>query len=378
MENNTEKNKILEYTITEAVDVALFSTPVILVPPATKREKIRTGKHLTDNILSYDNPDKTETVFSDLDLETLAEIKNDKPELYINGNRRIDLSPVYNKIRLALENLLHKKSNTSATNNVPDNPDNYYMGNMPPHVVLTANGERICYPRIRVTGHEIVKEITGSSYYSGAEYNLYMGKFKEFSDEKYLTTLKKKRREAVLVRGKKKTYKTFIDRRDKYQSLYVWEKVSTGLTEQQDRELDKSENILGEKGGEYIITYNPLFRQDIDKIFIERDLDIIKRKNEVLANKRQVSRAVDLLIEEIQRAHSNHKKNKYIYSINTDRLPKKLQLDKYMKEGRKKLVQKEIEKAKEAVIKLGLVKDIKEIIGKNGQSVTVFYLNENY
>jgi hypothetical protein len=132
-------------------------------------------------------------------------------------------------------------------------------------------------------------------------------------------------------------------------------------------------NIEESKKTSFIITLHPIFRRQIDSKFISYPEDINKRTLIAYGNS-NISDITIKLREDLMRALSD---KHYDYEIYQDRLYWKVG-EKYMRQSRKSLVKKFLNKAIETIKKLGLLESYDIITGETGEPKYLFKLNKNF
>ena len=125
---------------------------------------------------------------------------------------------------------------------------------------------------------------------------------------------------------------------------------------------------MREKKAEIIIQLNPIFIDQIDSKFIEYPTDINRITSIAAGGANKVTESISALRDYFLRAISNNKKKEITTtSINYDKLPYILGLDKYVKEGRRSLINVRIQQAIDASINMGIIAAYKEEIGAENQ-----------
>lgn len=232
-----------------------------------------------------------------------------------------------------------------------------YMGNLPAEIVDYGGREQKA-PKLGVSLHEIAVE-TYQENYSGRELELLVETLTGLSERRFLISYRR-------LRADQK-----YDIIEEYQPLIKLYGVYQGVSEK-----DATSKAYRKKG-EFALALNPVFVDQIDTKFIEFPVDIDRRTMiaaEALNNRypEAVNRLRDYLIRAIQAGSTD------TTEMNEDKLPYQLGLEKYIHEGRRKLIKQNTEKAFKAVTALGLVTKIDRIKGAEGQWKYAFHLNRDW
>jgi len=329
-------------------------TPEVKLPIA----KHKVSEHYINSKLqhSYGKNSHQLSLFDALQPETkrgdITPFEPYKNETIVEGIR---LTTREDSTMNAIIRLLKKKS----TGN------NNYTGNLPAEKV-NLGGKEYNAPQIGASLHEIAVEVYEQNY-SGRDLELLRETLTTLDEKRFLITYKK-----LNPDGKTKTIVEHYSPLIKVYGLYR----DVSQTEEQSKSYRKR--------GELAIALNPVLIDQIDTNFIEYPIDIDRRT--ILAaealNGRYppaVIRLRDFLIREIShqnRSLENNKKGKNgTAEVNEEKLPYVLGLERYISEGRRKLIKQNTEKAFKAVTALGLVSKIDRVIGAEGQYKYVFCLN---
>ena len=350
-----------------------FTAPALIprgrtdIPEPERKETRRISGHFYDQKLKYNEPENLQyNIFDSLLPETKEKINENNITTIVEG---IKLSPAEDKLINSIWNLLQRKSNTKIDEkNKPAEPDRFYRGNLPPAKSLYG-GETINIPMLRITPHELYTEYTGSKDYGGYEIETIKKLLNSLKRRDYLIKYKAHRFEK---RGKK--FERVIDRIEEYQPLLRIIKYYEGLTEDEDKQLDKDNNLINERG-EIIIKLNAIFVHQLDTKFIIEPTDLDKRTEIASGGAKRVTDAIIKLRGQLIRKLSA---GESYYLIDEDRLPYILGLDNYIKESRKKLIKEREEESINAVINLGLVLEVKRETGKKYQPQLRFILNPDF
>lgn len=322
-------------------------------PQKAKGGRFRKAGHLTDEILKYNYPrDASDQLrlFDSLEDSTLRALEenNVSVQSVVLG---IKLTKSENKIVDILSKLNHERSQ-----NTDPSQENYYTGNKEGGIIIYS-GKRHIAPTLFFTLYELTKEYKGGGRVGGKE----MDNVREI-----LQGLSKK---PFLLKYTETTYAKDGSRKENkieaFRSLFDIDKISQTRYSKDNIEESHKEEI--------IIVLNPIFRRQIDSKFIYYPEDIIQR-TEIAYGHSKVSEITLTLREYLMREHT-HKR--YTPEISQDRLHWMLH-EKWMRESRKKEVEKGTKKALETMINLGLLKRYEVTKNKAGEPKIVFYLNKEW
>ena len=335
-------------------------------------EKIRQSGHYVDQKLKHNKPSDVQlNIFDTLEAKTIDKINkiNNEDDKTIMIPEGIKLTVAEDKLMNTLLNKLYEKSNVKVNNkNRPDEPDKFYKGNIPAEA-KKYGGKVITPARIRLTAHELFTELTGTKEYSGQEIQYYNNILSSLRDKNFLIIYKRYREEKNGNRTETK-----IDRIEEYQPILKIDKYYESLTEKEDRDLDLKDSLTNVKG-DIIITFNPIITDQINVKWVSYPKDINERTEKASGGAYKVTKAIINLRDFLLRAISN--KN-YTITIDKENMPYLLGLDKYIKEGRKKLINKRIEESIRAVINLGLAIEVTDTKGVRYQPQYRFTLNSDF
>ena len=344
--------------------VAIETSPLEVIG----KEKIRVSGHYIDQKLKYATSRQEQLdLFEILETETLETI----PETEISTTAiGIPLTPTQDKFIQSCLNLLYKKSNTNIDQkNSPAEPDKFYRGNLP-----TAQRKEdkldTTIPALVITPHELYKEYAQSNDYSGETINIVQRTQEELTQKRWLIVYKRKRKERS-----GNNFVTKTDKVEEYQSLLRLIKYSVGLTENEDKLLDKNPSRIINEKTKFVIYLHPIFVDQLETKFILTPPDISKRTEIASGGAHRVTEAIISLRDYLLRALSN--KN-YDIRIDKSKLPEILKLQAYIESGRRKLIAQKVANSIKAVINLGLVTEVNEIYGKNKQPQYQFILNKDF
>lgn len=360
-----KKKKIIKAL--EPDSIFPFTPYTHTIPEQERKETRRISGHFYDQKLKYNEPENLQyNIFDSLLPETKEKINENNITTIVEG---IKLSPAEDKLINSIWNLLQRKSNTKIDEkNKPAEPDKFYRGNLPPAKSLYG-GETLSIPMLRITPHELYTEYTGSKDYGGKEIEIVKKLLNSLKRRDYLIKYKAHRFEK---RGKK--FEEVIDRVEEYQPLLRIIKYYEGLTKDEDKQLDKDNNLINDRG-EIIIKLNAIFVHQLDTKFIIEPTDLDKRTEIASGGANRVTDAIIRLRGQLIRKLSA---GESYYLIDEDRLPYILGLDNYIKESRKKLIKEREEESINAVINLGLVLEVKRETGKKYQPQLKFILNPDF
>ena len=287
-----------------------------------------------------------------------------KDEVLVEG---IKISPAEDRLLMAIVKMLWIKSTKDKNGNL------IKAGNLPAHTDMYG-GENTEFPALRFTPAELYKEYTGNPEYSGAEVQYIKDTISKLEERKFLIVYKRKYRQQN-AKGKEEHREQRIE---EYMSLLRIVRYFD-LTKEEAAKIDKGDRDLKEKKGEIIVILNPIFTDQIDTKFIEYPADINKRTAIAAGGARKVTQSINNLRDHLLRAvSSNRGKGVAATEVNADKLPFLLGLDNYVRDSRKKLVADNIKKAVETVVNMGLVQEVKETKGAQGQDKYIFLLNLEY
>ena len=340
--------------------VAIETSPLEVVG----KEKIRVSGHYIDQKLKYA---KQLDLFEILETETLETIPETETSTTVIG---IPLTPTQDKFIQSCLNLLYKKSNTNIDQkNNPAEPDKFYRGNLPTTQRRDLNMDKKT-PAIIITPHELYKEYAQSNDYSGETINIVQRTQEELTQKRWLMVYKRKRKEQS-----GNSFVTKTDKVEEYQPLLRLIKYSVGLTENEDKRLDKNPSRMINEKTKFVIYLHPIFVDQLETKFILTPPDISKRTEIASGGAHKVTEAINCLRDYLLRALSN---KTYKVVIDKSKLPEILRLQGYIKNGRKKLITQRVENSIQAVKNLGLATEVNEIYGKNQQPQYQFILNKDF
>lgn len=324
----------------------------------TTTETFRVSGHLTDQKLTrkeHHNPSPK--------LQEIIEVG--KWEIMTKQGLTNLSAAQYNAVN-ALALLLYK--NSESTN---PSSENFYNGNVAP-TVIEYNGTQQISPRIRITESEYCRAYTGKDNYSGAEQRDAKNALKELSLHQRLIIYERKNRIKI---GEK--YEDRYDRAETYKPLVEITELFANLTTTERKLIDKGTKTVREKRKELLLTLHPIFKDQINTKFIKHPIDLNNRIKIAAKKHGKATSSTHLLIDYLHREHDNARLNP---PINEENLIQQLGLEKYEREGRKKLLREHIEKDIQIAINIGLVLSYEITTSKsdkNGRKY-IFYLNKDY
>jgi hypothetical protein len=319
-----------------------------------KKTKFKQSGHYIDQKLkhNYDTEVKNQPAVID---KINPSLKSKLPEkVMVEG---IKISQAEDKLMNAILKLLQDKSS------------NDYLGNLPAHKSIYG-GESKEYPMLRFTPAELYREYTGG-YYSGRDVEIIKETLVKLEARSFLIVYERHRE---VNNGLRK--ETVVDRVEDYQPLVKVKTFFEGLTKEEHEKITKGDKETREKKAEIIIQLNPIFIDQIDSKFIEYPTDINRITSIAAGGANKVTESICALRDYFLRAISNNKNKAITHtSINYDKMPYILGLEKYVKEGRRSLINIRIQQAIEASLNIGLITEWKESIGAENQKKYDFTLN---
>lgn len=322
-----------------------------------KKPKFKQSGHYIDQKLkhSYDSEVKNQPAVID---KISAQLKSRIPDkIMVEG---IKISQAEDKLMNAILKLLQDKSSSDLLGNLPAQKSLY-------------GGESRDYPMLRFTPAELYREYTGG-YYSGRDVEIIKETLVKLEARSFLIVYERHRE----VRSGLRT-ETVIDRVEDYQPLVKIKTFFEGLTKEEHDKISKGDKEMREKKAEIIIQLNPIFIDQIDSKFIEYPTDINRITSIAAGGANKVTESICALRDYFLRSISNNKSKNITYtSINYDKMPYILGLDKYIKEGRRSLINVRIKQAIEAALNIGVITEYKEVIGAENQKKFDFTLNLDF
>ncbi len=353
-------------TITLDLDSKIIYVSTVENTQKQRSEKIRASGHYFDNKLKYAHPNNRQLSFYDaLSSSAKEQIEEFKYEIKAEG---IALTPPQNRFMTALNKLLYAKSE-----NRDPNSKEYYAGNAESLPVQDQDygrsGERSA-PVIQIIPAELYKSYLDSDQYSGADIKYIRNLMLELEKKKFLICYDRKRH--VKKNGK---IERRTDRIEKFESLIQIINYIPDLTDKELEQLNENKRKVAEKKGSYIIAINPILIDQIATKYVEYPADIEKRTVIAAGGHKKVTES-DISLRDYMLRELSAKR--YSCEINEAKLPYILRLDGYIRNRKKKIIQKRIANAISVSKNLGLIQHVEIEIGKQGQSKYIFSLNPNY
>lgn len=308
-------------------------------------QRFRQSGHLVDQKLKY---------------------KINNKEIHVQG---ISLTQAEDRMVNTLNKILHKKSEVK---NIKSNL--FYLGNKPAAEIDYGIDEKkniLKSPAaiIQFTPHELYCEYAGNKNYSGAEASFAREILEQLADKKFLITYNRHRHEGV---GKSK--RTVIDKILGFQNLIQILRCYSSLTRTESIEVDKGSS-KNENKEEIIVALNPIFTDQIDTKYIEYPEDINKRMLIAAGGGNRITQSMNCLRDCFLRVLSNKQKT---WIVCERKLFQTLKLGKYLKQGRKKLLNKRVETAVQTMFNLGILLKWERKIERPGEAKYIFHLNKDY
>jgi hypothetical protein len=334
-----------------------------------KAPKTRHSGHLVDQKLAYNKPGKKQLEFSDIledDIKEEITRVGIKFETLVKG---IKFTPSEEKLMNSLMNLLREKSESQ-----DQMSKDFYTGNAQSALIqhgIPIQGQERKPSCIRIKPHELYKEYTGVSDYSGKEIANIKSLLTGLQEKKFLIIYDKIKK----VTNKEGKIENRTDRIEDFQSMIKVLLYIEDMTDGEKKKLNAGDQSIKEMKGELIVAFNPIITDQIDSKYIEYPADINQRTMIASGGSRHVTESINILRDYMLRELSN---KRYHPTINADALVELLQLGKLVKARRKKIVAEKIQGAFNAVKNLGLVSEVNEVIGASGQLKYVFSLNNNF
>lgn len=331
----------------------------------TRVPKVRHSGHLVDQKLKYNDPARSSpqlSLFDRLKPELAGEVR--KHEVRYEGIR---LTPAEDRLLTALYSLLKDKSESKDTDS-----DRFYRGNYETTEVAQFGGDTLKPAHIRIAPTELYKAYLGNVNYSGKEMRDITKTLESLDGKRFLMTYDRTR----IVQVNKGKTESRIDRIERFEKLVNIVKAAWDMTPEEAEQLAQGDDRIREAKGELIIGLHPVLTDQIGTKYVEYPEDINRRT--IIAaggDHRNVTPAINTLRDWLMRELAN---KRYECQINADKLPYLLKLDRYVEQGRKKLIREAIEKAIQACKSLNLLLDVSESVGAEGQPKYVFKLNPEF
>lgn len=348
--------------------------PFAFVKPKPRTKKTRTGKHLVDNILKTNYPIKeSPTLFDSLQEDSKKNILKAgvNTEMINQKGEGIKLSKGEYKVLIALANILQRKSQ-----NKDSKEEDYYLGDQigNPEIninqtVKTTEGKKITVkaPAVKFTFYEIAKEFTGGKHPGGNTVSEVANILTELANNPEKKALIRYQKTIDLGAGNERRYTL-----EGFHSLL---RIDTLKLE----DINKEGKVVDSKK-EHIVQLHPVFREQIEKLFI--DMPELKEIIKAYGSP-NVSEVAIKFILELSRAFSNgyhlpkDKEGTPYYTIGVEKLYQRVG-EKYLRESRKHLIKKFLDKSIEVATGLGMIEKYELTTGKTGDLQYKFYLNPDY
>lgn len=356
--NENEKNLFVE-TITKINSRPLSRKEIVQIIQEIKKpnKTFRQSRELIDNKLNRDI-EKDQLTFEDL-MNSPSGNLSTPPEAVIKG---LDLDQGEDRLVHTLTLLLAKKSQ----NKDQKSPD-YYMGNYEKGITRIKDIEMET-ARIIVTPHELYSTYYGKDDYNSDHIKYVLGKLDGLAKKQYWTAWN------IQVPPKKKGEKKKINKLRTCCPLFQIVILNQDLSESQSQEIDTNENLIEGKKCVFLFKFQPQFTNNIRERYVEFPEDIYHRIADATGKNRysqSINLMRDLLFREKQQKRSEITRDQ-------ETLIKTLKLDKFWKEGRKKIVNEKLEEAFNVFKKIGLIKDTKETRGVMGQTQYIISINRDF
>lgn len=341
------------------------SAPLVapLAPEAVKTPKVRASGHVVDQKLKYNYPAKRQAgLFDILDPEVIGEVESHN--IKYEGIR---LTTSEERLLTAIYSLLKDKSESKDIES-----DKFYKGNYEGADLMKYGGELVKPVHIKFLPSELYKAYLGNDNYSGKEIRDINQTLHSLADKRFLMTLDRGR--VVQLGNGKKENRT--DRIEMFKRLIEIVQYTPNLTDGELKRLDKGDQKIRQAKGELIIALNPILTDQINSKYVEYPQDISRRT--IIAaggDHRSVTQATNTLRDYILRDLSA---KRYERHINADKLPYLLKLEKYVEQGRKKLLRESIERAIQTCKNLNLITEVIKTTGADGQEKYIFHLNKDF
>lgn len=326
---------------------------------AIPMEVFRKPGHYVDQVLKYNYPKEGEQldIWSTIDLDIKEKIEDQS--VLVEG---IKLSPGEYKLIDSINLLLHNKSQTT-------NPDeeNFYSGNEP--IVKDHYGKDISIaPIIRVKPSELYNQYKAGKKVSGEDIKEIKRLIQDLQDKKFYIRYERR------IKAQGKTKEDKIQRIETYAPLLHKAQFYEMTPEERNR-IDSGDSDLKDHKEELILQLNPIFKDQINTKYIKYPADINRRMLIAHGGSHNWQKSTLLLRDYLFRELSS---KRYSPEINYDKLLYQLGLETYVKQSRKKLIKKNLNKAIEVNKNLGLLLIVKEATGSQGQLKYIFHLNRDF
>ncbi len=370
---NKEQKEIFKVTMKKIISEKPILTREEIVtiieeirkPP--KNKTFRQSRELIDNKLDRRNENDQLTFFDLIDKKD-KKIKDLHPEgPIIKG---LDLDQGEDRILHTLTLLLCKKSE-----NKDQNSKDYYMGNYEKGI-FSINDLEMETARITVSPHEFYSTYYGKDDYGSDQIKYILNKLDSLSKKMFLTTWKFPSKNTT---KSKKTDEKRYDLFRTYCPLFAIAILNSDLSESECQTIENNKDLLDGKRCKFLFKFQPQFTNNIREQYVEFPEDIYLRISEAIGKDRysiSINLMRDFLFREKQQAKS--KKERHIFLRDKETIINILKLDKYWKEGKKKVVNERIKECFEIFLKIGLIKNWEETQGKRGQIQYMIQINRDF
>lgn len=329
-----------------------------IIKEEKRKETVKRGAFLSRQINKYNYPKgKQLSIFDLLEPKTQQKIiKSGVSMEFINRKgETLPLNKGHYKLIDCICELLHEKSENKKSTN-----DNYYSGNEPSRTIIFG-GEETKAPALLLTLYEIAKKYNKSENPSGKHINIVKSLIADISYKPELLALIKYERKEKTSRG------TIIKRKiEEYAPL--WRILDTSY-----EEYNEEETKILKRGSEVVLLLNPIFRDQINNIWVEYPKNLVKRSLDAYGSSNPPEtfyRLREYLAE--QRSLKIYEpqilKDKLFYRVG----------ENYMKRRQYGTIEKYLAKSLEAVLKMGLLKSWKIEKSKSGEDKYVFEIEKDW
>lgn len=330
-----------------------ITTAIEEIRKPQKNKTFRQSRELIDNKLDRKIENEQLTIFDIYDKNNKKIEEIEKP--IIKG---LDLDQGEDRIVHTLTLLLSRKSE-----NTDQSSKDYYMGN---HTkgITSINDIDMETARILVSPHEFYSTYYGREDYNTDHIKFVLNKLDSLSKKMFLTTWN------FPIKGKEKRYNKFRT----YCPLFNAAILNLDLSESECQEIDNNKDLLEGKGCQFLFKFQPQFTNNIRERYVEFPEDIYSRISEAIGKDRYgqyINLMRDFLFREKQ-----HKRYDFVRDKST--LIETLRLDKFWKEGRKKMVNGKISECVDVFKKLGLLIECEPTLGKLCQDQYRIRINPDF
>jgi hypothetical protein len=359
-----EQNKILIATIQQIGSERPLTRKDIVkiieeVRKPQKNKTFRQSRELIDNKLDR-SLEKGQLTFFDI-LERKDKLIDDI-QTNVPIIKGLDLDQAEDRILQTLSLLLHEKSE----NKNQESP-NYYMGNYGKGII-SVNQVEMETARMAVSPHELYSKYYGKDSYGSDQIKFLLNKLDVLSKKMFLTSWKfptgKKNKKGQL------TFNLFRTNLPLFQMALLNEELS----EVACNEIMTNELILEGKRCKFLFKFQPQFTNHIKTQYVEFPEDVHLRIA-AATGKDRYGQYINLMRDFLFR-EKQHKRYDIIRDKST--IIETLKLDKFWKEGRKKLVNEKIQECVDVFMKIELIITWNTTQGKQGQDQYHIKINHNF